>query len=107
LHRHVLCYLQMNGLDESKIVAEDVCGYRRKGRDARSRVLVFRPELAPKDKNGDWRCGIFIEGMMKKPTFAMGVGPVDALMNASRLLISKWEELGCATPRASGVLKPK
>jgi hypothetical protein len=99
MHWHVPRNLQVSAT--SGIAAADVWSYRRKGKQRRSRVAVMLPEKDPTDRNGDWRCGVFVEGLMKEPTYAMGVGPVDALMNASRLLISLWDELGGAEPRAA------
>lgn len=91
-------------MNDENVIAQDVWGIRSKGKAKQVRVYVLRPEPAPGDKNKDWRCGVFVEGTMKRVTFAMGVGPVDALMNASRLLMSIWEELGGAAaaiaPRA-------
>lgn len=101
MHWHVLRDLQMKATTAQRVIAEDYWSYRRGRKLTRSRVTVLQPEPIPKDKNGDWRCGVYVEGLMKKPTYAMGVGPVDSLMNASRLLISLWDEIGGATPRAA------
>lgn len=86
---------------KQEIVAEDVWRYRKRGRERLARAFVLKPEPIPDDKNGDWRCGICIEGITEGVSFAMGVGPVDSLMNAARLLISIWDDLGGATPRAA------
>jgi hypothetical protein len=87
LHRSVPGNLQMT--KQGEVIAEDdwLIGTERVAR----RVYVLKPEAVPGDKNGD----------SSRVSFAIGVGPVDALMNTSRVLISIWDEVGGAAPRAA------
>jgi hypothetical protein len=45
------------------------------------------------DQNHDWFCPVFIEAYTPHVIPAMGVGPIDALMNAATLLRSFHESI--------------
>ena len=74
-------------------IAEDVWHIRvADGRTVSHRIVVGRP--FPEDPaRGDsgWCCPVMIEGSLSKPCPAMGVGPVQALMNAMHLVRSFFE----------------
>ena len=83
-------------------VADDWWSYKLPDGSSRtSRVTVGRPATIPNDVNGDWYCPVLIEGRLPgvKPVF--GVGPVDALMNAMKLVSDFFDEVGGAEPRAA------
>lgn len=65
-----------------------------KGRKRTIRVEIGKPEPVPDDPNGDWFCAVFIEGFTRHVIPAMGVGPIDSLMNAVTLVRSFVEQVG-------------
>ena len=84
------------------VVAADEWRYKtRDGKTVVAHIQVGRPQPAPDDPNGDWYCPVFIEGFTPRIVPAMGVGPVDALMNAITLVRKFSEQTGHFTPRAS------
>ena len=70
-------------------VASDTWAYRdAKGRKHRTRIEIGKPQPIPGDTNGDWYCAVFVEGWTPHVIPAISVGPLDALMNAARLVQS-------------------
>jgi hypothetical protein len=69
-------------------VAEDVWRLRAAdGKTVSHRIVVGRPfPEDPEREDSDWCCPVMIEGSLSRPCPAMGVGPVDALMNAMVLV---------------------
>jgi hypothetical protein len=64
-------------------MAADVWTVRdRKGRRRRVRIEVGQPQPIPIDEIEDWYCPVFIEGFTGHVVPAIGVGPIDSLMNA-------------------------
>jgi hypothetical protein len=71
----------------SDIVADDIWEYKlADGTARRSRVVVGRPRPAPDDSRGDFGCPVYFEDVTDGIRWVMGVGPVDALMNAMRFV---------------------
>ena len=67
--------------------ASDICTFRdTHGRKRQARIEVGRPQAEPDDQNHDWFCPVFVEGYTPHVIPVMGVGPIDALMNAVALL---------------------
>jgi hypothetical protein len=90
------------------IIAADEWSYQApSGETVVARIEIGRPQPAPDDPNGDWYCPIAIEGFTSQITPAYGVGPVDALNNATTLLRSFISKIGEFTPRASDHEKPQ
>lgn len=90
-----------------KPIAEDHWSYKAKdGTDRVSRVTVGEPVPIPDDPNGDWYCPVFIEHKTEGINCVVGVGPVDALMNAMRLVQSFFDEIGGPTPRSGAPSSP-
>jgi hypothetical protein len=79
----------------SDVIAVDDWHFKRKdGKTTRSRVIVGRPRPENKNKTTtDWVCSVFIEGVTPKVCKAMGVGPVDSLMNAMTLVKSHFDAI--------------
>ena len=75
-------------------IAEDV--WETKGEDGNSishRIVVGRPQPEiPGDDYSDWYCPVMIEGFLPRIVPAMGVGPVDSLMNAMLLVRTFFEK---------------
>ena len=59
-----------------------------KGRRRTISVEIGKPQQVPRDADGDWFCPVFIEGFTGHVIPAMGVGPVDCLMNAVTVVYS-------------------
>src|SRR5258705_12594013 len=82
------------------VIAADDWSYKtRDGKGVVAHIEVGRPQRAPDDPNGDWYCPVFIEGFTPRIVPAMGVGPVDALMNAITLVRTFGEKFGDHSPR--------
>ena len=65
-------------------IAEDRWSWKTaQGKNVVSRIVVGIPQPHPQ---GDWCCPVFIEHITEHIVPAMGVGPVDALMNAMTLV---------------------
>jgi hypothetical protein len=76
-------------------IASDTWTFRdANGRKRQARIEVGQPQPVPDDQNQDWFCPVFIEGWTPHVIPAMGVGPVDSLMNAATLLRSFHESIG-------------
>jgi hypothetical protein len=74
-------------------IAEDTWRYKlQDGRIMSSRLIVGQPSQIKDDPNGDWICPVWIEHFTLKITPVYGVGPVDALMNAMKLVSSFFEK---------------
>ena len=69
-------------------IAEDVWTLKRSdGQIVSHRIIVGRPQPETEgDGHSDWYCPIMIEGFLPRVVPAMGVGPVDSLMNAMHLV---------------------
>lgn len=65
-----------------------------------SRIVVGRPQPLPGEADRAWYCPLSIEGYLPGIKCVMGVGPVDALMNAMTLVRRFFEEHSDVTPRA-------
>ena len=75
-------------------IASETWTFKRpKGRRQTARIQVGRPQQVPDDKNGDWFCPVFIEGWTAHVIPAIGVSPVDSLMNAMTLVRSFREHI--------------
>jgi hypothetical protein len=82
-------------------IADDSWAYQTaEGEKRLSRVTVGRPAPIPGDENGDWYCPLFFEHVTPDIKCVVGVGPVDALMNAMNFVWDRFRELHRVTPRA-------
>lgn len=78
----------------SEPIASDTWTVKDKnGRKRTIRVEVGKPQQVPDDA-GDWFCPVFVEGFTGHVFPAMGVGPIDSLMNALTLIRSFIEHVG-------------
>ena len=77
----------------SDIIAQDDWYYKRQdGSTYRTRIIIGRPRPENRRKTtSDWFCPIFIEGITPRVCKAMGVGPVDSLMNALTLIKNRFD----------------
>ena len=77
----------------SDVIAQDDWYYKRHdGSTYRTRIIIGRPRPENRrSKTSNWLCQVFIEGITPQVCKAMGVGPVDALMNALTLVKSHFE----------------
>jgi hypothetical protein len=76
-------------------VAEDKWSYIDVNGEARvSRITIGRPRRWPNDVQGDWLCPLEIEHFTDGVHAVAGVGPVDALMNAMRVVKAFADEIG-------------
>jgi hypothetical protein len=84
-------------------VADDFWSYKNDdGVQHLARVTIGRPAPIPNDPNGDWYCPLRIEHRSTKSEILcmVGVGPVDAMINAARVVSDHFHELRKVTPRA-------
>jgi hypothetical protein len=81
-------------------VAVDRWECKKAGRTFTVTVQVGRPVPVEGDPNGDWCCPVFIESFTDRVVPAMGVGPVDAMLNATLLIRRFAEDLDEWSPRA-------
>ncbi|MFL5347932.1 MAG: hypothetical protein ACJ8AT_24335 [Hyalangium sp.] len=82
-------------------VADDYWSYENDhGIKYEVRVTIGRPVAIPHDPNGDWYCPIRIERFLPRILCVVGVGPVDALANAGRIIREHFHELRKVSPRA-------
>lgn len=68
-------------------IAQDV--WKTKGKDEKTishRIVIGHPHQESEDDNSDWYCPVMIEGFLPRIVPAMGVGPVDSLMNAMHIV---------------------
>jgi hypothetical protein len=81
-------------------IADDHWSYSTPdGHGKTSRVVIGRPMPWPDDPQGDWICPVEIEGFTHGIATLAGVGPVDALMNAMRVVQAFADQIGTFTPR--------
>lgn len=71
-----------------------------------SRVTIGRPAPIPGDPNGNWYCPLRIDPGLAEIHCMVGVGPVDALVNASRVVKDFFHELRKVSPRAQPPAAP-
>jgi hypothetical protein len=83
-------------------VAVDRWECKKAGRTFVVTVQVGRPVPAEGDPNGDWCCPVYIESFTNHVVPAMGVGPIDALLNATLLIRRFAESLEEWSPRHTG-----
>jgi hypothetical protein len=67
----------------------DASGARRK-----ARISIARPRPIPRDPQGDWYCAVHISGWKRHVIPAFGIGPLDSLANALRVVQYFTEEIG-------------
>lgn len=76
-------------------IASDTLTFKdRTGKKRVARVELGTPQQLPNDRHGDWFCPVFIEGWTPHVIPAMGIGPLDSLMNAVTLVRSFHEHIG-------------
>lgn len=86
-------------------IASDTWAFKdSKGKRRTARIEVGRPQQVPADEKGDWFCPVFIEGWTPNVFPAMGVGPIDSLMNAI-VLVRSFREHIASFHVASGTSK--
>ena len=82
-------------------IAEDHGSYTASdGTTKLSKVTVGRPQPLPGEEDRAWYYPLSIEGHLPGIKCVMGIGPVDALMNAMTLVRCFFEEYSDVTPRA-------
>ncbi|MBT5017303.1 hypothetical protein N8590_01320 [bacterium] len=81
-------------------VAEDFWNCKKGGNSFIATIRVGRPILVGGDPNGDWCCPVLVQPFSPSVVAAMGVGPVDALLNATSLIQKFAEDLDEYSPRA-------
>jgi hypothetical protein len=91
---------QLTSIDDP--IADDYWSHENdEGVQRVSRVTIGRPAPIPGDPNGDWYCPVRIDPGLEKILCMVGVGPVDALVNASRIVKDFFRELRKVSPRAT------
>jgi hypothetical protein len=93
--------VQISTVDE--VVAEDWWEYYKHGRKYVSRVAVGKP--TPDPSGQDWYCPLLFENELDGWKAIYGVGPVDALMNATLFIRLRFNEYYNTKPH--GGKKPK
>ncbi len=84
------------------IIAADDWSYETaSGETMFARIEIGRPQPLPENLDGDWFCPVSIEGFTAQITAAYGVGPVDALANAMKLVSAFADKIGAYSPRAT------
>jgi hypothetical protein len=90
---------QLTAIDDP--IADDFWSYETdEGARHIVRVTIGRPAPIPRDPNGDWYCPLRIEQRTPEILCMVGVGPVDALANATRVVSDHFHELRKVSPRA-------
>ncbi len=85
-------------------IANDHWSYKLPdGTERMSRVTIGRPTLIPGDTNANWYCPMFFEHVTPEIVCVVGVGPVDALMNAMKFVWDRFQELDEVSPRTQPV----
>jgi hypothetical protein len=83
-------------------VAEDTWSYvDADGKETRSRIVIGRPRPWPDNPHGDWICPVEIEHFTDGVRAIVGVGPLDALMNAIGVVKAFADTIGKFTPRST------
>lgn len=96
---------QLTAIDDP--IADDFWSYENdEGVQHVVRVTIGRPTPIPSDPNGDWYCPLRIEHRTPDILCMVGVGPVDALGNAMRVVSDHFHELRKVRPRARPLGKP-
>jgi len=68
-------------------IAQDVWKTNEEdGKIVSHHIIVGRPHPQTDKDGSDWYCPVMIEGFLPRIVPAMGVGPVDSLMNAMHLV---------------------
>jgi hypothetical protein len=81
-------------------IAQDQWAYRDDNGNTRtSRITVGRPQKWPADAHGDWLCLLEVEHFTEGVRAFVGVGPVDALMNAMAVVKAFADQIGTFEPR--------
>ena len=79
----------------SNPIACDTVTFRdAKNRKRSARVEIGQPQPIPEDPDHDWFCPLFIEGWTLHVVPAIGIGPLDSLMNAVTVLRGFHEHIG-------------
>ena len=83
-------------------IATDRWAYMdKKGNERIAEVAVGRPvPVDPHDPASDWYCPVRVEHFSPGVVTAMGVGPVDALLNATTLIEAFKASMVGVSPRA-------
>jgi hypothetical protein len=84
-------------------MAQKWWAYFKHGRKYVSRVAVGRP--SPDPSGQDWYCPLLFENELEGWKAIYGVGPVDALMNATHFIRLRFEEFYNVSPH--GGKKPR
>ncbi len=80
-------------------IADDHWSYRDEAGTRRtSRITIGRP--APLSDGSNWYCPYFFEHVTSGIDYAVGVGPVDALMNAMYFVRRRFYAFDDVSPRA-------
>ena len=88
-------------------IAEDTWSYvDATGSSIRSRIVIGRPRPWPNNPNGDWICPVEIEHFTDGVRAFVGVGPVDALMNAVGVVKGFADSVGKFAPRSPSKSTP-
>lgn len=98
---------QLTSIDDP--IADDFWSYENdEGVRHVARVMIGRPTPIPNDPQGNWYCPLYIEHREtpSKVLCMVGVGPVDALVNASRVVSDHFHELRKVSPRAQPIKRP-
>jgi hypothetical protein len=98
---------QLTSIDDP--VADDFWSYENDdGVQHIARVTIGRPVPIPGDSNGNWYCPLRIEHRASDSEILcmVGVGPVDALVNAARVVRDHFHELRKVSPRAQPAVRP-
>lgn len=82
---------QLKTIDDP--VAEDSFTYSTsEGKRVTSRIVIGHPKRVPKAFGKDWYCPLIIEGETVGIRPVLGIGPVDAVMNAGSVIRQFLEE---------------
>jgi hypothetical protein len=95
---------QLNTIDDP--IADDFWSYENDdGIQHVARVTIGRPAPILNEPDGNWYCPLHIEHRAASSEIlcVVGVGPVDALVNASRVVSDHFHELRKVSPRAQSI----
>ena len=98
---------QLTSIDDP--IADDFWSYENdEGVKHVARVTIGRPAPIPGDLSGNWYCPLRIEHRVVNSEILcmVGVGPVDALVNATRIVSDHFHELRKVSPRAQPPSRP-
>ena len=74
-------------------IASDTLTFRdAKGRKRQARIEIGQPQPVPGDKDQNWFCPLYIQDWTCFP--AIGIGPLDSLMNAVTILRGFHDHVG-------------